>query len=286
MDATAVRAGDSSAVALLPDGSHLLASTLGGQLLRLDTMGLDDRLLLELPSGPEGATSFRAIAISGDGARAAVSTRDGRIALCDLGERFTASWVFSRSPVDHLCFSATLAVLVGSGNDGSILVWDVSDADHVHLTHHIASGEHKVRVALPLPGSSDPLRILSVGFHDDVRLWDCGECREEWRGSFGCEGPMTLALSADGHLAAWGGMNHGKVVVWDLDRFEKQCEVACPESAYALQFSPDGRLLAVAGAGRLVRFYDVSTGSEQRRIEIEPPAFELIRSDSAVFVGR
>src|SRR5829696_2785214 len=80
-----------------------------------------------------------------------------------------------------------------------------------------------------------------------------------------------VVLSADGRLAACGGV-HARLQLWDLTagrRLPLAVDVV-PRSRNAFDFSPDGRLLAVADAGTLSLF-DVATGQTTAAVGFRPP---------------
>jgi WD40 repeat protein len=102
-------------------------------------------------------------------------------------------------------------------------------------------------------------------------MWEIASGNEVWRQEAEFLGAMSLAVSTDGSLAAWGGYSHG-IVVWDLDRGESKFEMFTTASTVSqLNFSPDRSLLAAVETDRekSVRLYDMQHGTLVRRISME-----------------
>src|SRR5205823_8640642 len=70
-------------------------------------------------------------------------------------------------------------------------------------------------------------------------------------------------------LAADGAPTQSGVVHW-FSSANGQCQATLPahkDSIYALRISPDGKLLASAGADRLVKLWDMETRQELGKLE-------------------
>lgn len=92
---------------------------------------------------------------------------------------------------------------------------------------------------------------LAGSFHDRVTVWEPGGA--EVREYAGHSATITaIAIRADGTAVASAGLDH-RVLVWSPDTGEILAQYDWGlGNVFALEFSPDGALLAVAGAGGLI----------------------------------
>jgi eukaryotic-like serine/threonine-protein kinase len=109
--------------------------------------------------------------------------------------------------------------------------------------------------------SADGHWIASAGQDRTLRIWDASihagarVLRPQGWGGYG------LAFRPDGQRLATADDN-GALTIWDVARAREVCKF--PVTARHLSYSPDGRLLAVAGAGfqKNVRLIDSETGKD------------------------
>ena len=253
------------AVALAPDGRHILLGTTDGTLLWIDVPSLETIALVE--ATPQ--TFFSAATVAADGQLVAAATGVGRIFVCDTQQGTVVEYEtgYERAPlprIDELRFSDDGLSLLSCHADGSIVVWDVPTCrrrQDLPGHHGTATG------AAFLP---DGRQIISVGHDDRVRIWDIASGREEWQAQCGLAGVNALAVSPDGKSAACGGRN-GRIVVWDLvQRLPKLEFTAAAVVVKDLQFSFDGGVLAAAGLERVIRIYDMQSGVEHTMLTFTP----------------
>jgi WD40 repeat protein len=241
---------------------HVLAGTCQGRLWWIDNGAGQPRALVESPE-PQ---TFSATAIAPGGHRVAAGTSKGTIYICEPNGRSAIRLPNIReSSISDLCFSCDSQLLLSTSHDGTVALWDLKSRALVReLAGH---GRWAMAAAFLRTGR----QVLSVGLDDTTRVWNTETGHEEWRGEFGLGGVRTLAVSADGRTAAWGGFNR-RVVVWDLERHQKQYEIRTAMSMVAhLKFSPDAELLAVAGTEGVVRLYAVHSGAEAFTIPVQIP---------------
>lgn len=239
-------------MALAPDGRHMLVATRTGRLWWIGLQSAERSLLVELPAG----VGFTAVALSADGKLAAAAGSDASIHLCDPDRASPAildSGLSSR--ISEMRFSNDGCRFVSAGQNGWLSVWDLRSGK---IFRSWKGHDQPVMAAAFL--SDD--RLISASLDDTIRIWDISTGHEFWRGEFGLYGVNTLAVSADGRTAAWGG-NQRRIVVWDLENARKQYEIPFPASIiWDMQFSPDNNSLAVAGSDGKLCVYDAQTGAE------------------------
>src|SRR5262249_297157 len=125
-------------------------------------------------------------------------------------------------------------------------------------------GTTRLRHGDPLTGvafSRDGKTLASVATDHPVRLWDPGTGKKS--GPFGeqvaaanvYQGSRWLtcvAVSADGKTVASGG-REGVVIVWEAATGKELHRLRPTEGVVCLDFAPDGKSLATAGSGSMVR---------------------------------
>jgi WD40 repeat protein len=74
-----------------------------------------------------------------------------------------------------------------------------------------------------------------------------------------CETPTSLTISKDGK-SILTGTQHGKIIVWNTANRVKKGEIrGMDDKVYAIQFSPNGSILAVGGNSKFVRLLETKT---------------------------
>jgi WD40 repeat protein len=150
-----------------------------------------------------------------------------------------------------------------------VTVWDVqTGVSVITYSGHTDSVE---RIAW----SPDGARIASAGYDGTVQVWDAktghviltykGHAAPVWEVAWSPDGKRiasgTGAAGAHGPVTANNSIN-----VWDAATGQTLLTYAgSPMSvqAYALSWSPDGKLLASGGDDKLVRIWDAMTGQTQ-----------------------
>jgi WD40 repeat protein len=218
---------------------------------------------------------------SPDGGLIATSGAQGGLYLWDSATgKEVRRWVgHGRYVVHGLCFSGDGKVLASRGGDGFVALWDAGGGQ---LLRRFPCPTERSFVAL----ASDGKLIAFGGSDNSVSMWDTttGKLRHRLAGHDGRV--MTGAFSRDGK-SFFSGSADGTVLAWDLAALppapaEKPAAVArsLPPGSHGrlgslafqhengvrdVAFSPDGRLVAVAG-GQLsqasVRVWEVAKGKE------------------------
>jgi WD40 repeat protein len=170
-----------------------------------------------------------------------------------------------------LTLSPDGSTLAAGYNKGEIRLWDVATGkERLQFKGH---ENYVVGCAY----SHDGRVLASIGFDDAICLWDPATGKE-LRRMTGQKRGSQLAFAPEGKTLATASTDAGgdfTVRLWDAETGKEVWQVTTKLwSAFALAFSPDGRLLALVGGlpGRLndtgeVRLWDAATGKEIRRCE-------------------
>jgi WD40 repeat protein len=158
-------------------------------------------------------------------------------------------------PVQSVAFSPDGKLLLSTGGDGTIRLWDVAGGRAVRQIpnsgHAAAFSPDGEWLAVAEDGKTIVLHEVSVGkntrrigTHDGTVL--------------------ALAFSPDGKSLAAAGQN-ATVVVWDVAGAKRKHLLKLPPGTACrrLSFSPDSKLLAAAGSGENARVWDTVTGEER-----------------------
>jgi len=146
-------------------------------------------------------------------------------------------------------------LLASGSEDGSIILWEVSSHKQIgRLTGHLGT-------VTSLSFSADGTTLASGGTDRIVILWNV-KSRKQIERLTGHRGSVTsVAFSADGTLLATGSVD-GTVILWN-GQSHKQIGMPLPGGIGeigGLGFSPDSKLLALAGFGRTV-IWDMQTAT-------------------------
>ncbi|MEX2275082.1 MAG: protein kinase [Actinomycetota bacterium] len=246
-----------------PDGETLYTVSHDGTAIAWDLMG--DRRL----GRPFTFTNDRTFSATGYDGHPGEFSPDGRLIAVGLKERGIALWdarelrpvgaplLETGGEVKTLAFSPdgrTLAAVTAPG--GSLTLWEVGSRSRLQGPLSADGG-----VLLPGVGFTEDGATLATADESGVTLWDVatgGIVRGIPSGS-----ASDLAFSADGATIAVARPNSGGAEVWDVASSTLIVAVEgtlTPYSDLSVALSPDGRMLAVGGAVRVVRLWDVRTG--------------------------
>jgi WD40 repeat protein/DNA-binding SARP family transcriptional activator len=243
-------------VGYTPDGRYLLVTTGdSSELLDARTLETVRRFGLGEPA-----------ALAQRGSLAAFGHTDGSVTFLDLATgRETKPPDRTGSNVDSLDFSADGKTLATGDDDGSIGIWDV----HGRALSDVYRGH--TAEANGLTFSPDGRTLYSGSYDGSVIAWDVAGGRRLGR-------PFAIApnsddssfqsdLSPDGSMFAVSpGPN--QVELWSAaTRTSVRRLSAHLGDAHDIQFSPDGRLLGVAGTKHAV-VWDIRTGKIMRAFPV------------------
>lgn len=243
------------ALAYSPDGEHLAAATIGGEVRLKRSAGGP---WFTVSHGPGGALgSACCVAFSHDGLSLAAvgsglglrswSVRDGvETDPIDLGT----------NSANCLAFSGDGKTLAVGGSEGhKLTLWDWETRHRLAVLGGHDSGVKAVAF------SADGALLASGDVTGRVVVWEVssGRARLKFR-AHRC--PLSsLAFSPDDSRLVTSGNFDTACRVWDAGTGAPLLDLSHTSSGYsALAYSPDGRVVAASGWGEAVTFWDSGTG--------------------------
>ena len=196
---------------------------------------------------------------SPDGRLIAVGLKEQGIRIWDAETLTPAGPPLLRTggEVKALDFSRDGRTLAATTSNGQLTIWDVASRS----LRHAPPPAFSLQVAVAFKPDGTTVATTSGG---GVTFWNPGSGTR--LGGIDTNIPYggDLAFSADGALLAVGISMDGvpRAEVWDVARRSRVAAVAGGSEGDTLSvaLTPDGRLVAVGGYGKVVRLWDVRTG--------------------------
>jgi WD40 repeat protein len=149
------------------------------------------------------------------------------------------------------------------------------------LTLRAREKDWQIERSLDCPGfareaafAPDGRSLAAVGFGPGVFLWDLSSASSEPTTTMAARfpRPRCLMFSPDSRSLAVATDFDGRILVLDLATRQERMVLHQPLPVRSVAFSPDGRLLAAAGAGlnRLIVVWDLQSGSRRTLLEDGP----------------
>jgi WD40 repeat protein/serine/threonine protein kinase len=251
-------------VAFDPDGRLLAVASYDSKVTIWDTTA-------DGKNRPE--RSFRTngdprVAFSPDGRRLAVGGfwGDNTVKLFDpaAGQKLVDLRGHSAHTIG-VAFSPSGRRLAAGSDDGAVILWDAdrwnppAGQEPVTLAGHLRGEIHCVAF------SPDGKSVATAGWDKTVRIWDVAKGKERFRFRrhtrivFGVAFHPSGKWVASSSWVAAGGM--GEVKIWNPTTGEElPIVINEPAEIFRVKFSPDGDILATAGATSSVTIYEFPTG--------------------------
>jgi WD40 repeat protein len=267
------------------DGRSLFATDrrFGPEIAEWDT--LSSKLLRQLGKGPNGASDFNAtniLALSPDarflalGFRPMETTEDYTIHLSEVATgKEVRQFKGHTKAVGDAYFSPDGKRMASIGGDKTLRLWDVATGAEQRVIP-LNTGRMAPDLALSPDG-----KMVAVGPVDGmaVQLWDIATDKvlhtlttpPEMR-TRGLGRGVVIAFAPDGKLLATRAANSSSICLWEVAS-GKLVRHFKADNPYRIEFSPDGRTLAVGDNGRgatdlediKVSLWEVATGRERAR---------------------
>jgi WD40 repeat protein/serine/threonine protein kinase len=198
---------------------------------------------------PDGK-SLRAFSWSPDGQRFAVGGNSGTITIWNAQGR-KESMFDAGATIVCLAWHPVKDQLIASTSQGQLTIWDTSSGA---ILRSWQAHRGDVRT---VAWSADGRRLASGGYNDKtVVIWD-GETGAEVLRMQSTGFVHTVAWIRDGSKLANSGGNQTEI--WDTST-GKLHRAITPGGFAALDWSPDGRFLALGGFDSQIRIWEPSTG--------------------------
>ena len=177
--------------------------------------------------------------------------------------------------------SSKIATLSG----GEVRIWDISEAGFGEVLNIVDS-------STPFAFTPDNQSLITVSEDGIIKIWDVstGNLLDEFDSLIRNRNFYSVAVSADGVYLAIGG-NDNVVTILDINSHQEVSTITghgegnvggILTGIIRLDFSPDGNLLATAGADGYAKVWEVATGEQLYSWRVDPRNSDFWAGDGEV----
>ena len=223
---------------------------------------------------------IRAVAFSPDGTRLAAaggpSGRYGEIKIWDVTDRtpkLVSTIQGHRDSILAIAFSPDGATLASGSYDKLVKLWNVKDGKVIATLKEHSDAVYALAF---MPGGT---QLLSAAGDRTVKIWDVATGKRLFTVNDSLDAVYTAAIQpSGGRFAAAGADRMIRTWAWNGDSSSPGGNTATllastfahGESVLRLAYSPDGAILASAGADRVIKLWDAATLKEKQAFEPQP----------------
>jgi WD40 repeat protein len=220
---------------------------------------------------PSNTFRCRNVNFSPDGGRIAVAGFDGTIRLLDAVSGREMLTIFAHSSyVVSAVFSPNSQQLASASFDQTVRLWDATPLTSDPLAPHCVTLSEREKEVSGVAFSPDGRWLASASWDHNVKVWETGTMTHRYtlRGHSGIV--WAVAFSPDSRTLASVSFDES-VKLWDLeaptgDSLQEIHSIAFDQRVLSIDFSPDGRLLAI-GEYDGIALYDPRTANMVHRLK-------------------
>jgi WD40 repeat protein len=269
----AERQGWINAMCFSPGGHVLATSSTDSTVLLWD---FAERRLLGRLIVPAGGSSVGGVAFSADGRWLAAAYGDSTVRLWDVATRQQQALLRGhQASVISVAFLPGGHSLLSSSADGTVRLWDREPRSHDEFLGRDENG-------LLSNFSPDGRRLAWTDSEGHLKVWDVPGRAVVRLLPKKSGHPQRALFSPDGEVLAQ--LFNERVKLWDARALELRCELTNGFDAISLAFSPDSRILAIAGlalfelhgiTNRLV-FWDLASRRKINKLAAAAPSAVIV----------